>query len=421
MFKFAHFSDCHLGYQKQQSLQEIEAKVFETVIDECIKRKVDFILIPGDLFHVNIPEMRVQKFAFRQFRRLHESRIPVYVVYGSHDFSPVANSVIDLLTEAGYLIKVSKPKNTSDDKIALEFTQDPKTKAKIVGLPGLSAGKELEYYEKLDRNSLEKERGFKIFLFHAGIDELKTKAVAESDFMPISLLPKGFDYYAGGHVHNYSPPQEYKDYKRIAYSGTMFAGYHNDLENNAKGTRRGFILVEFDNKIKKVEFIQIETAQYGIIEYDAQGKKSASVNRDLLAEIKRLDSKDKIIIIKVGGELISGKTTEIDFTKIREELKEKGAIEVLINRNSLSSKEYSITPANGNGKEEIEINVIKENIGQIKIGGKKLQGALGVKLAKSLLHELRQPQSINENKTEYQNRIEQNAFKILGIDIENAS
>jgi hypothetical protein len=308
----------------------------------------------------------------------------------------------------------------SGNKIVLEFVQDPKTKAKLFGLPGLSAGKELEYYEKLDRKSLEKEEGFKIFLFHAGINELKTKAVVESDFMPISLLPKGFDYYAGGHVHNYSL-QEYRDYKKIAYPGTIFAGYHSDLEDNAKGTKRGFILVEFDTKIRKVEFVPIENVKYKIIEYDAGGKKSTSVNRDLLSEIKQFDPEDKIIIIKTWGELISGKTTEIDFTKISEELKEKGAIEVLINRNSLSSKEYAITPASGKNKEEIEINVFKENIGQVKIGGKKLQGAPGVKLAKSLLHELRQSQLVNENKTEYQNRIEQNAFKILGIEIENDS
>ena len=417
MFKFAHLSDCHLGYQKQPSLQQIEEKVFQDSIDECIKRKVDFVLIPGDLFHINIPEMRVQKFAFRQFRKLHEIGIPVYVVYGSHDFSPVANSVIDLLTEAGYLIKVSKQKEGSQDKIVLDFTQDPKTKAKIVGLPGLSAGKELEYYEKLDRKLLEKEEGFKIFLFHAGINELKTKAVAESDFMPLSLLPKGFDYYAGGHVHGFAV-EEFKGYQKIAYPGTIFAGYHSDLEDNAKGTKRGFILVEFDDKIKKVEFIPIENVKYEILEYNARGKKTDSVNRDLFAEIKGFDPADKIIIIKIWGELISGKTTEIEFTKIKQELKEKKAIEVLINYSSLSSKEYRITPAIGKNKEEIETNVFKENIGNIKSAEKKLQGQSGVKIAKSLLHEMRQQQQSNENKLVYQKRIEQNAFKILGIDLE---
>ena len=121
--------------------------------------------------------------------------------------------------------------------------------------------------------------------------------------------------------------------------------------------------MEFDDKIHKIEFIPIENAKYEIVEYNAYGKKSASVNRDLFAKIKQFDPTDKIIIIKILGELISGKTTEIEFTRIKEELKEKKAKEVLINRNSLSSKEYSITPAIGQNKDEIETNVFKENIG----------------------------------------------------------
>jgi DNA repair exonuclease SbcCD nuclease subunit len=410
-----------LGYQKQSSLQQIEESIFQSVIDECIKRKVDFVLIPGDLFHINIPEMRVQKFAFRQFRKLHEMGIPVYVVYGSHDFSPISNSVIDLLTESGYLTKVSVQKDAAEDKIVLGFTQDPKTNAKIVGLPGLSAGKEHEYYQKLDRNVLEIEEGFKIFLFHAGINELKTKSIAEGEFMPVSLLPKGFDYYAGGHIHNFLM-QEIKGYGKIAYSGTTFAGYHSDLEENAKGMKRGFILVEFDNnKVHKTEFIPIENPKYEIIEYNANGKKSASVNIDLFAKIKQFDPADKIIIIKIFGELISGKTTEIEFTRLREELKENKAKEVLINRNSLSSKEYLITPAIGQNKDEIETNVFKENIGDIKIEDKKMQGQHGVKVAKSLLQEVRQPLLVNENKFVYQKRIDENAFKILELDPENDS
>ncbi|MFB5632957.1 MAG: DNA repair exonuclease, partial [Nitrosopumilus sp.] len=103
--KFAHLSDVHLGFQKHESLQKIEQQVFEKAMDECISRKVDFILIPGDMFHVNIPEMRVQKFAFAKFRAVHDAGIPIYVVYGSHDFSPVSNSVIDLLSEVGYITK----------------------------------------------------------------------------------------------------------------------------------------------------------------------------------------------------------------------------------------------------------------------------------------------------------------------------
>ena len=200
--KFAHLSDIHLGFQKHEALQKIEQQVFEKALDECISRKVDFILIPGDMFHVNIPEMRVQKFAFSKFREVFEAGIPVYVVYGSHDFSPVANSVIDLLAEVGYIIKVTKVKNSEDDKIHLGFFEDVKTGVKIAGLSGLKVGKDIEWYEKLERSSLESEPGFKIFLFHGGISDMKTDSSMEGDLMPLSLLPKGF---IGPHPTRASP------------------------------------------------------------------------------------------------------------------------------------------------------------------------------------------------------------------------
>ena len=130
MYSFAHLSDVHLGFQKNVPLQQIEERVFEDAIDQCIKRKVDFILIPGDLFHVNIPEMRVQKFAFAKFRQVHEAGIPVYVVYGSHDFSPVSNSVIDLLAAIGYISKVTKVKDSEDGKIVLDFLGAPEISPK---------------------------------------------------------------------------------------------------------------------------------------------------------------------------------------------------------------------------------------------------------------------------------------------------
>jgi hypothetical protein len=53
------------------------------------------------------------------------------------------------------------------------------------------------YYEHLDVQPLEQENGYKIFLFHTALSELKPHHLQEIDAHPLSLLPKGFDYYAG--------------------------------------------------------------------------------------------------------------------------------------------------------------------------------------------------------------------------------
>jgi len=413
--KFAHLSDVHLGFQKQESLQKIEQQVFEKILDECISRKVDFILIPGDLFHVNIPEMRVQKFAFAKFRQIHDAGIPIYVVYGSHDFSPVSNSVIDLLAEVGYITKVTQATSHEDGQISLKCLVDPKTGAKITGLSGLKVGKDREWYEKLDRESLEAESGFKIFLFHGGISDMKTDSGMDGDQMPLSLLPQGFSYYAGGHMHKWNH-QSFDGYSNVVYPGTPFAGYHADLEDNANGEKRGFVLVEFEDTVKSVDFVEIENTEYEVIEVDANNRKAESVNKELSEKTTDIDVQNKVVIIKIQGELMSGKTADVDVSLVRDNLNDKDALVVNVSKNQLTSKEYAITEAKGSNKEEIETNVFSENIGQLKFDYPELLNESGIKLATKLLQELGQPKLENEKNNEYIPRIRDNAFALLGLD-----
>ena len=413
--KFAHLSDVHLGFQKHESLQKIEQQVFENILNQCIERKVDFILIPGDLFHVNIPEMRVQKFAFAMFRKVYDANIPVYVVYGSHDFSPVSNSVIDLLSEVGYIRKVTQATSHEDGRISLECLVDESTGAKITGLSGLKVGKDREWYEKLDRDSLESESGFKIFLFHGGISDMKTDSGMDGDQMPLYLLPRGFSYYAGGHMHKWNH-QSFEGYSNVVYPGTPFAGYHADLEDNANGQKRGFVLVEFEDDVKSVDFVEIENTAYEVIEVDANNRKAESVNKELSEKTAEINVENKVVIVKIKGELISGKTADVDVSILRDNLNSKDAMVVNVSKNQLTSKEYSITEAKGDTKDEIENNVFSENVGQLRFDYPELLNEEGVKLASKLLRELGQSKLENEKNNEYVPRVRDGALALLGLE-----
>ena len=434
MGKFAHISDIHLGFQKKENLQKVEQRVFEDVLDRCMAHNVDFILIPGDMFQSNIPDMRVQVFAFAKFREVYERGIPVYVVYGSHDFSPVSKSVIDLLNETGYITKVSNIQDEEryDDKISLDFTHDKKTGVKIAGIPGLKAGKDIEYYRKLDREKLEAEPGFKIFLFHCAVSEMRGEKDSQGEYMPISLMPKGFAYYAGGHMHKNQHMQYSKEYPHVVYPGTPFAGYHSDLNDNASGQKRGFYMVEWDNdtKVTDVQFQEVENTQYKTIKINAQGRDAASVNQELaeksrkIADEKITDSESNddgsIVIVKIEGELSTGRTTDIDFTKMHETLTEEGSnvLEVKTDRKRLSSKEFTTRKVEaGTTPTEIERKMFEENIGEVeKIGETELTGDKGKALAKRLLESLRQPKLENEIKKDYQRRITEDAIATLELE-----
>lgn len=210
--------------------------------------------------------------------------------------------------------------------------------------------------------------------------------------------------------------QSFDEYSNVVYPGTPFAGYHADLEDNANGQKRGFVLVEFDDKIKSVDFIEIENTKYEIIEVDANNRKAESVNQELSEKTADIDVVNKVVIVKIQGELMSGKTADIDVSIVRDNLNDKDALVVNVSKNQLTSKEYSITEAKGSNREEIEINVFSENIGQLKFDYPELLDKVGIKLASKLLQELGQSKLENENKNEYTPRIRNSALALLGLD-----
>ena len=391
--KFAHLSDIHLGFQKHEALQEIEQNIFEKTLDECISRKVDFILIPGDMFHVNIPEMRVQKYAFAKFKQVHDAGIPVYVVYGSHDFSPVANSVIDLLAETGYITKVTKVKESTEEKITLDFLQDEKTQTKIVGLPGLKQSKDREYYEKLDRTSLESESDFKIFVFHGGISEMKSGVDPGDDYIPLSLLPKNFDYYAGGHVHIVKDIS-LENYKNIVYPGPLFPNNFAELEKLERG---GFYI--YDNGQLRYEPITIKNHEH--IELDCNHLTPEQVKVELLGKVKDKEFINTIVSLRLKGTLESGKVSDIDFKEIYRIIYGKGAYFLMKNTNALKTKEFEEIKIDTKNIDELEDSIIKEHLGQVSF----LEREKEITLTKELITHLNTERKEGERVTDFEKRL----------------
>ena len=49
----------------------------------------------------------------------------------------------------------------------------------------------------------------------------------------------------------------------MMYSGTIFDGHSSDIEKNAKGTERGYVIVEFDEKVQNWKNI-VPKQQFGV-------------------------------------------------------------------------------------------------------------------------------------------------------------
>ena len=101
MVKFAHISDVHLGGWKQGPMQELNFASFKKSFEICIEKKVEFVLIAGDLFDTAYPPIEILKETFAEFRKLYNAKIPCFIIAGSHDYSVSGKTFLDVLEKAG--------------------------------------------------------------------------------------------------------------------------------------------------------------------------------------------------------------------------------------------------------------------------------------------------------------------------------
>lgn len=404
--RFAHLADCHIGGWREPKLTELTTKAFNLAIDKCLNKQVDFVLISGDLFNTSIPGINHIKNVVTRLKLLKEKNIQCYIIAGSHDFSPSGKTMLDVLEEAGLLINVVKGdenKTKQLGKLVLKFTKDEKTGTKITGMLGKRGMLEKTHYEDLYRKNLEEESGFKIFMFHTSITELKPKELANMESNPISLLPKNFDYYAGGHVHIVDN-RSFEGYKNVVYPGPLFPNSFSELEKLKHG---GFYF--YDNG--EMSFEKIELHPVISLEICCDYKTPQDIEREL-SQMLNKDIKNAIITIRLHGTLESGRLTDINFRQIIEECYARGAYYIMKNTAAVRTKEMESIKIETRSTDQIEEDIIKEHLGQIKVSGMEDE----LELTKQLLQLLSNERQEGERVADFQDRILEEAMDILGLD-----
>ncbi|MDG6989293.1 MAG: DNA repair exonuclease [Nitrososphaerota archaeon] len=403
MHRFAHVADVHLGAHREPALQKLELQIFDATMMKCIELGMDFVLICGDLFHVGIPDLEVVDAALKSMIAVKNQGIPIYAVYGSHDYTPNGTSVIDILNTAGVLTNVFKP-SFEGEALRLGVTVDEKTGAKIAGISARKIGLESRYFQALDRAALERELGLKIFAFHSGLTELKPDHLNAMDTVDAELLPRGFDYYAGGHIHErgeYSLP----GMENIVFPGPLFTGYGKDLEATAKGERRGFYIVEFDAHVTAKTFVPMDSFEGVFREYDLGGLNAPEAGAMILEDVKGIDVGGKLVVIRTHGELIGGKPSEVGLARVKAVLSERGALHVYLNRSGLSSREQTGPVFSGEEPASIEKKLLEGEAAKVQVGDEHLRGQSGAAVGMELLRLWRQPPKLGEAKKDYTARM----------------
>ena len=336
-------ADCHLGGWRNTEIQELNLESFRRAIDICIKEKVDFVLIAGDLFDSAYPPIEVLKEVFHIFSKLKEARIPCYIIAGSHDYSVSGKTFLDVLEKSGFCINVHN-QEMKDDTIYLNPIIHENIA--IYGYPGRKSGLEIQDIRKI---KLNESPLFKIFMLHTTLNCVKGNIPMES--VDESKLPYA-DYYALGHVH-----VDFQ-YDKIVYPGPLFPNNFQELLDLQGG---GFYIVDLEKNNSLIRY-DIKLKDVVIIELEI--KDALAATDIIISEINKRNLKDKIVLLKLKGKLEKGKTSDIGFSQIEEEIIKKGAYAYLKNNSDLKSEEASIE-IETDKMEDIEsqiINIVlKEN------------------------------------------------------------
>lgn len=401
--KFAHLADCHIGSYRDERMKALVMDSFVWTIDRIIEEGVDFVLISGDLFNTSLPAIDALKIATTKLKDLSNLGIPVYIIAGSHDFSPSGKTMLDVLENAGLCINVVKGNVDESGNLKLDFTVDKATGVKITGMIGKKGMLEKSYYESLNVENLESEPGFKIFMFHTAITELKKKGMEKMDSAPMSYLPKGFNYYAGGHVHD--PLQISSDDLGgvITYPGPLFPNSFKEIKDLGQG---GFYIFDMADP-ELLKFVPVKIKERVLFDFNLD-KKSPEESLGDISTLKEKDVSDKLVLIRLHGKLSSGKPSDINLKEIFTDLYSRGAYFVMRNTSGLTSEAFEEIALKTESIFEIEDNLIKEHIGQMKFDKLEWDVESEKKTVRHLLEMLDVEKVEGETQTDFEDRIKEN-------------
>ncbi len=330
--RFAHLADLHLGGWREKTLTNLNFETFCSAIDKVIDEKVDFVLFAGDIFNNALPPIELAEKVARKLMELKKSYIPLYVIGGSHDYSVNQKSFIDLFETTGLFVDVSRYEITGKNEVKLKVFKDEKTGALISGILGKKNGLDKNIYTNLNEDVIL-EKGFKIFMFHTTLNDIKPDFLenVKSD-VKSNFLPKGFDYYAGGHVHAHIM-SSYMG-KPLSYPGPLFPNNFTEMKREISS----FNLCEYDSLSNETKIKRVFLSTYHKIYFQIKLQKCNPIEarNNIDDRLKDAELVDKIVLLEIEGE-IDGKVSDIKINELISDLYRRGAYHVLKNTYKLSS------------------------------------------------------------------------------------
>ncbi|MGC8530014.1 MAG: metallophosphoesterase family protein [Leptospirillia bacterium] len=259
--KFLHAADIHLDSPlRNLALSDPEAiarirrasrEAFSQLVDLALSERVSFLLLAGDLYDHDTPNMQIALFLRRELSRLADAGISVALVLGNHDAGNRMTSLLDL------------PGNTR-----IFSSRAPETlllKECGVAVTGQSL-RDGPVNDNLAREFPSPRKGyFNIALLHTSLGGSPDHDV----YAPCTLADlaaRDYDYWALGHIH-----------KGEIVSRDPYVVYPGNLQGrHARETGpKGAVLVEVrDGKVVSCDLVPLDVVRWHRVDVDLDGSES---------------------------------------------------------------------------------------------------------------------------------------------------
>lgn len=262
MIKFIHAADLHLGApfvglrefpsRIRDALFEAPYLAFEYLVSEAISRKVDFVLLAGDIFDQGGLNINAQIRFKQALEILSNENIPVFIIYGNHDY---------LVNDSQML---HYPENVfvfSSEGETFEYVLPNGERGSLSGFSYQGRQADGQIIDHFPERSPKTD-------YHIGIwhGEVVTNKDSYSPYAPVTLQAledKHYDYWALGHVHQ---SRQLNHHGTIAYSGTIQGRHVNEQG------RKGCYEVTIDQNHIRTNFLETSQIVFDTLDLKVSGE-----------------------------------------------------------------------------------------------------------------------------------------------------
>ncbi|ALC80607.1 MULTISPECIES: metallophosphoesterase family protein [Bacillus] len=288
---FIHAADLHLdspflgvSQLPETIFKRLKESTFKSVInliDICIAKKIDFLLLSGDLFDEANRSLKAQFFLRNQFIRLETAGIHVYVIYGNHDHL------------SGEWTPVEWPEN-----VHVFSAEAVEEKSYYRGTNRLASiyGSSYKKREQFDNQAADFKRStdakYHIAMLH-GTYAGEKEHNPYSPFLLNDLIQADMDYWALGHIHKRQVISA--EHPAAIYAGNLQARHQKETGE------KGCYVVRLTEHEASYEFIPVADVLWLKLHVDVSDTNSVTELHGRIEE--KFDSirhKDRAVCVRLS-------------------------------------------------------------------------------------------------------------------------